>query len=244
MSSIPFQSNNLLLQSLSPQSFKKLEAKLTFIEHPRRTLIAEPGERFRYVYFPDQGMVSIVLVTFEGVPIEVGTVGKEGFVGIPILLGIDIADKKMYSQIAGRGWSISTEDFKDALNNIEELRTVCQRFTLTMLNQVSQTAACNRLHSLDERCARWLLLAHDRDPTGTIELTQEFLSMMLGVRRSGVNIAMKALENSGLVELKRGSIRVLDRKGLESASCACYEEVKQYFSRIMGKEFDDVIHTN
>ncbi len=204
------------------------------IEHPRNALIAEKDEPFKYAYFPDEGMVSIVLVTQEGVPIEVGTVGKEGFVGIPILLGAEISDRKLFSQVPGHGWRIDTKDFATAVNENAELRKLCQRFTLTMINQISQTAACNRLHTIEERCARWLLLAHDRDTSRTVDLTQEFLSMMLGVRRSGVNIAVKTLEKAGLIEHGRGSIRVLDRKGMEQVSCSCYEEVKQYFQQTMG----------
>jgi len=225
---------NILLKSLSPSSFAKIKDKLTHIEHPRKALIAEKGEPFKYVYFPDEGMVSIVLVTTEGIPIEVGTVGKEGFVGIPVLLGADISDRKLFSQVPGHGWSMGTKNFKDAIDNDLELRRICQRYTLTMLNQVSQTAACNRLHSIEERCARWLLLAHDRDTARTVDLTQEFLSMMLGVRRSGVNIAIRTLEKLGLIEHSRGSIRILDRKAMEEISCGCYEEVKQYFQQTMG----------
>jgi CRP-like cAMP-binding protein len=227
-------SENIILQSLSSESFEKISSKLTHIQHPRKTLIAEKGEPFKYAYFPDEGMVSIVLVTTEGIPIEVGTVGKEGFVGIPILLGADISDRKLFSQVPGHGWKMETKDFREALNDVTDLRLLCQRFTLTMFNQVSQTAACNRLHSIEERCARWLLLAHDRDTSRTVDLTQEFLSMMLGVRRSGVNIAIRTLEKAGLIEHKRGSIRILSRKDMEEVACGCYDEVRQYFQQTMG----------
>ncbi len=167
-------------QILSPNALEQVAGKLEHIEHPRKAMIAEKDQPFNYAYFPDEGMVSIVLVTTEGVPIEVGTVGKEGFVGIPILLGADISDRKLYSQVPGHGWSMDTGDFRKAVNEIAELRNLCQLFTLTMINQISQTAACNRLHTIEERCARWLLLAHDRDTSRTVDLTQEFLSMMLG----------------------------------------------------------------
>lgn len=203
-------------------------------EYARRAVIAEKDERFQYAYFPDEGMVSIVLVTGEGDHIEVGTVGKEGFVGIPILLGADVSDRNVYSQVPGTGWRMETDDFKKELERNSELRVLCQRFTLTMFNQISQTAACNRLHTIEERCARWLLLAHDRDTSSTVHLTQEFLSMMLGVRRSGVNIAVKTLEAASLIEHGRGFVRIVDRKGMEEISCGCYNEVKLYFLRTMG----------
>ncbi len=228
----PFK--NILLKSLSPNALEQIAGKLEHIEHPRKAMIAEKDQPFNYAYFPDEGMVSIVLVTTEGVPIEVGTVGKEGFVGIPILLGADISDRKLYSQVPGHGWSMDTGDFRKAVNEIAELRNLCQLFTLTMINQISQTAACNRLHTIEERCARWLLLAHDRDTSRTVDLTQEFLSMMLGVRRSGVNIAVRTLEKAGLIEHGRGFVRILDRKGMELVSCGCYDEVKQYFQQTMG----------
>jgi len=225
---------NILLKSLSAHALERVADKLQHIQHPRKAMIAEKDQPFNYAYFPDEGMVSIVLVTTEGVSIEVGTVGKEGFVGIPILLGADISDRKLYSQVPGHGWRMDTNDFRTAVNEIVELRTLCQRFTLTMINQISQTAACNRLHTIEERCARWLLLAHDRDTSRTVDLTQEFLSMMLGVRRSGVNIAVRTLEKAGLIEHGRGFVRILDRKGMEQVSCGCYEEVRQYFRQTMG----------
>jgi CRP-like cAMP-binding protein len=227
-------STNALLKSLPASAYAEIAKKLTHIDHPRKALIAEKGEPFKYAYFPDEGMVSIVLVTTEGTPIEVGTVGKEGFVGIPILLGADLSDRKLFSQVPGHGWRMDPDDFRAALSDFAELRLLCQRFTLTMINQISQTAACNRLHTIEERCARWLLLAHDRDTSRTVDLTQEFLSMMLGVRRSGVNIAVKTLEKAGLIEHSRGSIKILDRKLMEEISCGCYEEVKQYFHETMG----------
>jgi len=228
----PFK--NILLKSLSPESLELITGKLRHIQHPRNALIAEKDEPYKYAYFPDEGMVSIVLVTSEGTPIEVGTVGKEGFVGIPILLGSGISDRKLFSQVPGHGWRIETEQFRTALKEIVELRELCQRFTLTMINQISQTAACNRLHTIEERCARWLLLAHDRDTSRTVDLTQEFLSMMLGVRRTGVNVAVRTLEKAGLIEHGRGFVRILDRSGMEQISCGCYQEVKQYFHQTMG----------
>jgi CRP-like cAMP-binding protein len=229
-----YQFKNVLLNSLSSTALEQISGKLEHIEHPRKAMIAEKDQPFNYAYFPDEGMVSIVLVTPEGIPIEVGTVGKEGFVGIPILLGADISDRKLYSQVPGHGWSMDTGDFRKAVNEIGELRNLCQLFTLTMINQISQTAACNRLHTIEERCARWLLLAHDRDTSRRVDLTQEFLSMMLGVRRSGVNIAVRTLEKAGLIEHGRGFVRILDRKGMEQVSCGCYDEVKHYFRQTMG----------
>ena len=225
---------NTLLNLLPDHAFDRIQGRLQLIQHPRNALIAEKGQQFRYAYFPVEGMVSIVLVTTEGVPIEVGTVGNEGFVGIPILLGVNISDRKLFSQVPGHGWRMETNDFVSALQEVKELRLLCERFTLTMLNQISQTAACNRLHTIEERCARWLLLANDRNKSQSINLTQEFLSMMLGVRRSGVNIAIKTLEDAALIQHSRGSIRILDRKEMEQITCGCYEEVKQYFLQTMG----------
>ncbi|PZM84328.1 MAG: Crp/Fnr family transcriptional regulator [Candidatus Melainabacteria bacterium] len=225
---------NTLLRSLSHSALERMEGKLKHIELPRKASIAEKDGRFNYAYFPDEGMVSIVLVTGEGDHIEVGTVGKEGFVGIPILLGADISDRNVYSQVPGNGWKMETADFKRELEQNAELKALCQKFILTMFNQISQTAACNRLHTIEERCARWLLLAHDRDTSKTVDLTQEFLSMMLGVRRSGVNIAVKTLEAANLIEHGRGFVRIIDRRGMEEVSCGCYDEVKQYFTQTMG----------
>lgn len=224
---------NLLLKHLPSSSLEAVLRRSTLIDHPRNALIAEKNEPLKYVYFPEARMVSIVLVTNEGVAIEVGVIGREGFAGIPLILGSKLSDRKIFSQLPGFGWRIEVDDFAELIEQNQNLHNMCKRFTLTMINQISQTAACNRLHSIEVRCARWLLLAHDQSDSTTVDLTQEFLSMMLGVRRSGVNIAINVLEKAGLIEHVRGSVRIMDRQGLEDSACSCYRDVKEYFVSTM-----------
>ncbi|MBY0358379.1 MAG: Crp/Fnr family transcriptional regulator [Candidatus Obscuribacterales bacterium] len=224
---------NFLLQSLPQDCLEKFADAFDYVELPRRKIIAERGEVLEHVHFPDSGMISKVLVTADGIPIEVGTIGREGFTGVPLLLGSDLADCKLISQVAGYSWQISASDFKRMITESEELKLITNRFILTMLHQIAQTAACNRLHTIEERCAHWLLLAEDRAGADSFNLTQDFLSMMLAVRRSSVNQAIKTLEQEGLISHARAVITIKNRAGLEVISCACYKEIKQYYDEIM-----------
>lgn len=224
---------NFLLQSLPPDYLEKFADDFVYTELPRRKIIAERSEVLEYVHFPDSGMISKVLVTADGIPIEIGTIGREGFTGVPLVLGSDVADCKLISQVAGWSWQISAANFKKMLAQNEELKLISNRFILTMLHQIAQTAACNRLHTIEERCAHWLLLAEDRAGAASFNLTQDFLSMMLAVRRSSVNQAIKTLEQAGLINHSRAVITIRNRNGLEKISCACYKEIKHYYDEIM-----------
>lgn len=225
---------NLLLRSLPADYLKEYTEELIYKELPRKEVLAERGEILEHVYFPENGMVSMVLVTSDGISIEVGTIGREGFVGVPLVLGTVVSDRKLISQVSGYGWQIKADVFKRMIAENENLRVITKLFALTMLNQIAQTAACNRLHSIDERCARWLLIAEEKAGAQTFNLSQDFLSMMLGVRRSSVNIAIRALEENALVYNARAAITVKNREGLEKISCACYKEVKDFYSETMG----------
>ena len=196
-------------------------------------VIARSGEPFRHVYFPETAVFSIISRMDDGA-VEVGTVGNEGMAGVAVFLDTDACVNETVAQIPGTAGRIESARFRDGTATRPELRRLLHRYTEAYLTQVAQTAACNRLHGIEARCARWLLMTHDR--VGEAErfpLTQEYLAIMLGVRRSGVSLAAGALRDAGLIQYSRGAIRVVDRAGLERSACACYGIVRRHFDRLL-----------
>jgi CRP-like cAMP-binding protein len=189
-------------------------------------VLYEPGEATRYVYFPNDALVSL-LTTVEGhEALEVGLVGREGMVGISVALGVELASVRALVQSTGTALRMNAVRFRREFRKSPPLQSELYRFIHVKLAQARQTAACNRFHVLEARLARWLLMTRDRVRSNRFLLTQEFLSDMLGVRRVGVSIAAGALQERKLISYSRGKIRILDRKGLEAASCSCYGFVK------------------
>src|SRR5260370_40040758 len=170
----------------------------------------------------------------NGQAAEVGTVGNEGFAGLPVLLGDDRAPSSMYIQVPGRGLRMQARRFRELLEQSQPMRAVMLRYTHVFFNQVAQTAACAHFHSLEQRCCRWLLMTRDRMPSDTFLLTHEFLAMMLGVRRAGVSVAAGGLQRAGLIRYHRGRITILDRHGPEERACQCYAVAKTEFDRLLG----------
>jgi CRP-like cAMP-binding protein len=196
-------------------------------------LIASAGEPLRHVYFPETAVFSIISRMADGAAVEVGTVGNEGMVGVGVFLGADASVNETVAQIPGAAGRIESARFVDGAATRPELRRLLNRYTEAYLTQVAQTAACNRLHGIEARCARWLLMTHDR--VGEAErfpLTQEYLAIMLGVRRGGVSLAAGMLRDAGLIRYSRGAIRVVDRSGLEKMACECYGIVRRHFDRL------------
>jgi CRP-like cAMP-binding protein len=186
------------------------------------------------VYFPLEGMVSMVSVLSDGSAVESATIGNEGMVGLPLFLGAESMSAQVFVQVSGTALRLSKDDFLEELETGPALRTALSRYTQGVMTLLSQTSACNRRHSMEERCARWLLLTHDRVSSDTFELTQRFLAMMLGVRRPSVTVAAGMLQKAGLIEYERGMLTVVDRAGLERASCECYAIVHNEFARLQG----------
>jgi CRP-like cAMP-binding protein len=170
----------------------------------------------------------------DGQTIEAATVGKEGMVGVPLLLGTNQIPLQVIVQIPGDALRIKADVFKAQVSWGCPLHTLLLRYMQTLMNQISQTAACNRLHSIEARCCRWLLMTQDRVESDSFPLTQEFLSYMLGVRRASVSEVATTLQKSGLINYHRGQITIRDRKGLEAASCECYQSTQQEFKRLLG----------
>lgn len=224
---------NRLLASLAPADLARLALDLESVPLTLRQVLYEPNEAIEYVYFPTEGCVSMINATPDG-SVEVGTIGLEGMVGVPILLCSDSEPTRALVQVEGEAHRISTAAFCRVIEERERLRRILLRYALALFNQIGQSVACNRLHSLEARCARWLLMTHDRVDGDKFELTQEFLSYMLGVHRPAVTLAAGLLQRAGFIHYTRGRITVTDRDGLEEASCCCYQATRDNFRLLAG----------
>lgn len=194
----------------------------------------EPDQPIRYVYFPETVVASLVNSLSDGLSVEVGTVGCEGMVGLPVFLGGDTTSTRAIAQIAGTAQRLDAESFDRLAGVPGAFHDLMLRYSHAFLIQVAQTAACNGVHLVRERCARWLLMTHDRVHGDRFPLSHDFLAFMLGVRRAGVSVAMHALQDAGLIRYGRGNVQILERERLEKASCECYRVVQAHFERLLG----------
>lgn len=218
---------NAVLARLSPGLIESLRPHLKAVELPVKMTIYQPNEPMRHAYFVELGMISVVSVMKDGGSIEVGTVGSEGVAGAALLFGTDRLPYQSFVQIAGHGYSIKATALKEEAASSDELRQSIQRYQSAFLVQTMQCMACNGLHSVAQRCCRWLLMSRDRAESDVFPLTHEFLALMLGVRRASVSEVLRPLQERGWIQSNRGEITVLDRKGLESGSCECYRIIKE-----------------
>ena len=227
-------STNQLLLALPADDGPTWLATLEPVELPLRAVLHEPNAIISHVYFPDRGTAASLIASL-GVDrgVEVGTVGDDGFVGLPIFFGVEMEPFLAVVQVGGTGWRSSAVDFRRGLDASAALRGVCARYAQSFIVQVGQASACNRTHNVEQRCARWLLMMHDRAQEKVFMLTQDFLASMLGVRRAGVTVAAGALQRAGLIHYSRGQITVVDRPGLEAASCACYFVIRESYSPVL-----------
>jgi CRP-like cAMP-binding protein len=233
---------NAILGGLSAAMIAEVlkTAKLIALETSRQ--IYDAGRPIRDVYFPIDAVLSVVTQMRDGGSIEVGTVGREGVSAIPLLLGATTSANESYCQVPGRAVVISSDHFRRLLDSGDDkFRGMLDRFLQAYVNMLGQLAACNGMHSIYERCARWLLLTHDRVNSAKIALTHEYLAMMLGARRSGVTIAAATLAQAGFIRYAHGHIVILNRRGLEEASCECYGVARAQFGPLlkpMGEKVD------
>lgn len=225
---------NRILATLPEEEYERLLPKLenVFLEfhHP----LFEPDQRIEHVYFPNTAVVSLLNVMDNGETAEVGIVGYEGIVGLPVFLGSDSVSSLAMTQVEGEGMRMKTEDFREEANRQGPLCHLLQRYTQALLMQVSQSAACNRFHSVEERFCRWILMTHDRVRKDTFPMTHEFVSQMLGVRRPTISVVAKMLQKAELIRYSRGKMTVINRQGLEEGSCECYRIVRKDFARLIG----------
>lgn len=225
---------NRLLGLLPHTDYERLRPHLESVTLKYRQSLYRAHKAIRFVYFIETGVGSLVNMMANGDAAEVGTIGNEGVVGLPLVLEDERAPMDVYVQVPGTGFRMKASLFKRELAHSASMRTVMHRYTHAFFNQVAQSAACNQFHSLEQRCSRWLLMTHDRMGSDTFLLTQEFLAMMLGVQRTGVTAAAGALQRAGLISYKRGNVMILDRRGLERRSCECYAISKAEFDRLLG----------
>lgn len=220
---------NKILANLPDEEFEELRPKLRAVNFPIGEILYMPDQKIEHAYFVTSGVVSLLAALEDGATVEAGVIGPEGVAGISVVLGADSTPNQTLTQSDVETLQISAVDLVTEFRKSSTLRDLLLRFVHTMFTQVTQTAACNRLHTLDQRLARWLLLTQDRVNDKQFTLTQEFLSRMLGVRRAGVTVAANDLRHSGLIDYHRGDIVIVDRQGLEKVSCECYRIVKQEY---------------
>ncbi len=218
---------NKILLSLPRKEFQQVLAKLELVRLKLHQVIHEAGETIKSAYFLNTGLASILAVQSDGKTVEVGLIGNEGFVGLPLLVGYSTSPTRAVTQGEGTAYRCDAETLRQFLRQSPELSQQMNRFAQKLAMQTTQLAACNRLHDVVERSARWILMSQDRIGTETIPLTQEFLAQMLGTRRSSVTVAAGTLQKAGLISYTRGSVSILQRQELEAAACDCYGIVQR-----------------
>ena len=224
---------NVILSAVGPASEALVLRRGELVDLGLRQEIYESEQEIREVYFPLDSVLSIVAMMRDGTQIEVGTIGREGMSAFPLLMGATMTANFCYCQVRGRAIKIPADVFHELTATDLGFRQLLDRYLQAYVNMLGQLAACNRLHSIYERCARWLLMTRDRVDGDDIPLTQEFLAMMLGTGRSGVAIAASTFQQAGFIKYSHGIIRMLDRPGLENASCECYEVARQQFGGLL-----------
>lgn len=230
----PAPPRNRLLAALPPAELNRLRPRLEAVELPLRAVLLAPGEPILAVHFPERGLTSNLITLRGGDTTEVGLIGREGMIGLPLLYGVDRALHEAMVQVPGIALRLDAGAFREALGEGTALRALLLRYALAFHAQVAQTAACNGRHQIEPRLARWVLMAHDRADGDEFPMTHEFLSMMLGVRRAGVSVAASALQKAGLIRYGNGRMAVTDRPGLEAAACECYGAIRRGYDALLG----------
>ena len=225
---------NYLLQALPRRDLGRMLTACDTVELAVADVLYSPGERLQDVFFPVSGFISLIMQVDDTSSLEVGLLGNEGMFGIPIVLGVDVSPVRAVVQGPGSALRISAAQFRRELERSQPLRHEIGRYVCVCLTQLAQVSACTRFHVVEARLARWLLMTQDRARANTFHITQELLSVMLGVRRVGVTKAAASLQQRSLIRYRRGSITVLDRKGLKAASCGCYVADRKSYGRLLG----------
>lgn len=225
---------NRLLSLLSDDDYELLRGHLSQVPLEYKKSLYEASLPIEHVYFPINGVASLVITMADGASAEVGTIGSEGMVGLPICLGDREAPSSVYVQVPGTALRLDAGVFRKEFERSGTLHQTIVRYAHAFFNQVAQSAACAHLHQVEQRCCRWLLMTRDRMPSGEFLLTHEFLGMMLAVRRTTVTDVMGGLQKAGLIRYRRGHVTILDHEGLRQRTCECYEISKREFDRLLG----------
>jgi len=224
---------NRLIAALPAAVYEHLSPHFELVPMPLGRVVYESGSELNHVYFPTTAIVSLLYVMIDGASAEIGVVGNEGIIGVALFMGGETMPNRAVVQSAGHAFRLKGELLKQEFNRAGELHHLLLRYTQALLTQMSQTAVCNRHHSIDQQLCRWLLLSLDRLPDNELVMTQELIANMLGVRREGVTEAAGKLQKAGLVRYNRGHITVLDRPGLEARTCECYRVVREEYDRLL-----------
>jgi CRP-like cAMP-binding protein len=222
--------SNRILNALPPDELERIRPQLEQVDLATKSVLIAPEREIESVHFVEAGIVSMISTLEDGARIEVGMVGSEGMVGLPVLLGSGTSPWEAMVQVEGLALRMSAAAFRSALAELPSLMSVLLRYLDAVQSQIAQSAACNGRHPVEQRLARWLLTTLDRVEGDSFVMTQEFMSTMLGVRRPGVTLALGALQRAGLVKHEKGTMHVLDRPGLGEASCECHDIVKRRFA--------------
>jgi CRP-like cAMP-binding protein len=236
LNDLPLSSQNRLLASLSPKDYELLKGHLEPVDLAYRQLLYPANRPIKFVYFLETGVGSLVNRLRNGDASEVGTIGNEGIVGLPIVFGDNQAPNNVYMQVPGTGTRMNSDVFAKAFERSITMKTYLLHYAHAFFNQVAQSVACAHHHSLEQRCCRWLLMTYDRMRSKEFLLTQEFLAMMLGVRRAGVTVAAGELQKAELIRYWRGHITILDVAGLKAQACECYDITRKEFDRLLGPD--------
>ncbi|MES2823028.1 MAG: Crp/Fnr family transcriptional regulator [Pseudomonadota bacterium] len=224
--------NNRLINGLSQEARTRILRRCEPVDLVFGTVLCEPDQPFTHAYFPLTGFISLVASLRDHQPLEVGLIGNEGLLGVTLALGVNSAPMRAVVQGTGTALRITAADLKHELRESVVLTRTMNRYLYILMGQLAQTAACSHFHEIEPRLARWLLMIQDRVESDNLQLTQEFMAEMLGVRRSGITVAAGALQERKLIRYSRGKIAILDRKGLEEASCECYATLIKNYAQI------------
>jgi CRP-like cAMP-binding protein len=233
MSNTHAPEQNHLLAALPAAEYERLSPHLELVQMPLGEALYESGGRLQHVYFPTTCIVSLLYVMEDGASAEIAVVGNEGVLGISLFMGGETTPNRAVVQSAGYGYRLKAQLLKNEFNRAGPMQRLLLRYTQALITQMAQTAVCNRHHSVDQQLCRWLLLSLDRLDTHELIMTQELIANMLGVRREGVTEAAGKLHRAGLIDYSRGHITVLNRPGLETRVCECYQVVKTEFDRLL-----------
>jgi CRP-like cAMP-binding protein len=229
----PAPSQNHLLAALPREEFDRIFPSLELVQLALGEMLYEPGQQMRHAYFPTTAIISLHYVTEAGSSAETAGVGNEGIVGVALFMGGESTSSSAVVQTSGQAYRLEARVLKQEFDRAGLFQKMLLRYTQALLTQMSQTAACNRHHSLEQRLCRWLLLTEDRSASSDLTMTQELIASMLGVRREGITEAAGNLQRAGLILNRRGHIAVLQRAGLEARSCECYAVVKKEMERLL-----------
>jgi CRP-like cAMP-binding protein len=225
---------NHLLAALPTESYARLRPNLEPMTFALGEVVYESGGPMRYVYFPTTSHISLLYTMIDGSTAEMGLVGNEGVVGIALFMGGETTPNRAMVQGGGAAYRMKAKAMLDEFKRGDDFQHLLLRYTQALITQISQTAVCNRLHSVEQRLCRWLLMTHDRSESDQLDMTHEFISNMLGVRREGVTVAAHRLQEAGMISYMRGHIKILDRDQLLAHVCECYQVVKAEHERLLG----------